>query len=90
MNGLSDLVPVPLAAPETAHLRAARLRVMLGFALLALIVLFFAPLRALAGSAALAALVACASFVLIQGWQWLRAKNAADDAWLMREKNDAA
>lgn len=90
MSGFRDLILAPLAAPETPHLRAARMRVMLGFALLALIVLFFAPLRAAAGSAALAALVACATFVLIQAWQWLRAKNAADDAWLMREHGDAA
>jgi len=90
MSRIRDLVPAPLAAPETPHLRAARIRVMLGFALLALVVLFFAPICEAAGSAAPAALVACATFVLIQGWQWVRAKNAADDAWLMREQNDAA
>ena len=90
MSKLRDLVPAPMAAPETPHLRAARMLVMLGFALLALVALFFAPLRAAANSAALAALVACATFVLIQGWQWLRAKNAADDAWLMQEHDDAA
>lgn len=84
-----DLVPAPLAAPETPELRAARFRVILGLSVFAFIVLCFAPLRTLAGAAALPSLVASATFVLIQSWQWLRAKNAADDAWLMREHSDA-
>jgi hypothetical protein len=29
------------------------------------------------------------TFALVQGVLWVRAKNAADDAWLMRERDDA-
>lgn len=89
MTSWRDLVPAPLAAPESKALKAARLRTIVGLFLLAALVLFFAPFRALAGSVALALLAGLTTFTLVQGWLWLRAKRSADDAWLMRETGDA-
>lgn len=89
MTSWRDLVPAPLAAPESKALKAARLRTIVGLFLLAELVLFFAPFRAVAGSLALALLAGLATFTLVQGWWWVRAKRSADDAWLMREMGDA-
>lgn len=69
-------------------LRAARVRVMTACATLAVMVFFFAGLRTLAGPVALPALAALATFIAVEGWVWLTAKRAADDAWLMRGKED--
>lgn len=90
MSGWRDLIPAPLAAPETQDRRAARFRVIAGCAVLALLILFFGPLRALVGSLALALVVAVATYVALQGWFWVQEKNAADDAWLFRDSDDAA
>ena len=84
MSDWRDMIPAPLAAPETAERRAARLRVIAGF------VVFAASLRALIGSLALPLLVATATFVAVQGWLWVQEKTAADDAWLFRDSDDAA
>ena len=73
MNSWRNLVPAPLAAPETRALKAARLRTMTGLFLVAALVVSFGALRALSGIFALA----------------LFAGAAADDAWLMRERDDA-
>ena len=89
MSSWRDLIPVPLAAPETAPLRSARFRVIGGCAVVAVIVLFFGPLHDLLGRLALALLGAAAAFAGVQGWLWVTAKNAADDAWLFRERDDA-
>ena len=62
MSDWRDMIPAPLAAPETAERRAARLRVIAGFVVFAVMVLFFASLRALIGSLALPLLVATATF----------------------------
>lgn len=90
MSRLRDLVPAPLAAPETPDLRAARMRTIIGLCCLAGVVLFFSELRAAVGPITLASLTAVTTFVAVQGWQWISAKNAADDAWLMRGDNDAS
>jgi hypothetical protein len=90
MSRWRDLVPAPLAAPETPDLRAARIRTIIGLCCLAAIMLFFGELRAAGGPIALASLAAAATFVAVQGWQWISAKNAADNAWLMRGDNDAS
>ena len=90
MSGWRDLVPAPLAAPEARERRAARYRVIAGCAVLAIMILFFGPLRALVGSRALALFVAVGTYVGIQGWLWVQEKNAADDAWLFRDSDDVA
>ena len=41
------------------------------------------------GGFALALFAGATTFALVQGVLWVRAKNAADDAWLMRERDDA-
>ena len=80
---LKDLVPVPLAAPETPALRRARIRVIVAAELLAAACVFFAPLRELTGRFAAPAVLALVIFLLVQVPLWLRAKNRADDAFLM-------
>ncbi len=90
MSWLSDMMPVPLAAPETAGLRRARYLTMVSCVLVATFVLFFEPLHAALGSFALPVLVAAATYSIVQSWLWIEAKNAADDAWLYRESDDVA
>ena len=89
MNSWRNLVPAPLAAPETRALKAARLRTMTGLFLVAALVVSFGALRALTGIFALALFAGTTTFALVQGVLWVRAKNAADDAWLRRERDDA-
>lgn len=88
MTGWRDLLPVPLAAPETPMLRGARVRVIMGCAVLSATVLFFGELRTLSRPLAFPWLGATVTFVIVQGWLWLKAKNAADDAWLMQGRED--
>jgi len=90
MSWLRDIMPVPLAAPETARLRRARYFTMGSCVLVATFVLFFEPLHAALGSFALSVLVAAVTYSIVQSWLWIKAKNAADDAWLYRESDDAA
>lgn len=79
-------LPVPLAAPESVRLAAARRRVIGALLLLALTCLGAGELRAI--SPLLPAVVALALlvFLAIQIPLWLRAKLRADHAWLMRER----
>lgn len=81
---LRDLVPVPLAAPETRALRRARIRVIAAAVLLAAACLFFAPFRDLSGRFAAPAVLALVLFLLVQVPLWLWVKNRADDVFLMR------
>lgn len=90
MNWLRAIMPVPLAAPETAGLRRARYLTTGSCVLVAAIVLFFKPLHAALGAFALPMLVAVATHSILQSWVWIKAKNAADDAWLYRESDDVA
>lgn len=90
MSWLSDMMPVPLAAPETAGLRRARYLTMGSCVLVTTFVLFFELLHAALGSFALPVLVAAATYSIVQGWFWIKTKNAADDVWLYRESDDVA
>lgn len=90
MSSWRDLIPVPLAAPETSELRSARMRVIGSCVVVAMALLFFGQLRQLLGTAALPILVAAFTFTIVQGWAWAKLKNAADDAWLFRETDDVA
>ena len=90
MTSWRDMTPVPLAAPQTRELRAARFRVIGACFVVAGALLFFGQLRQLSESAALPILAAAFTFIADQGWAWARLKNAADDAWLFRETDDAA
>lgn len=79
---LAKHMPAPMAAPETAELRTARIRLIAALVALGAFTLFW---NAIAGRFALSLVVGLAVFILVQGIFWLRAKNAADDAYLMRE-----
>ena len=45
MSSWRDLIPVPLAAPETSELRSARVRVIASCVVVAMALLFFGQLR---------------------------------------------
>lgn len=90
MTSWRDLLPAPLAAPETPELRRARYRSLAGCVLAAVMFWFFGAMRDALGVAALALVVAVTTYACIQLLLWVRAKNAADDAWLFRERDDAA
>jgi uncharacterized membrane protein YgaE (UPF0421/DUF939 family) len=81
---LRDLLPVPLAAPETKALRRARLRIAAVAIAAGLATLFFAELRGVVGRLALPLLVGLYAFLAVQVPVWLKVKNAADDAFLMK------
>ena len=86
VDKLKDLAPVPLAAPESRQLVAARKRVIWAGGALAVLVGFFPILHALAGVYAVAAVVAAGVFAAIQVPIWARAKNVADDEYLFRDR----
>lgn len=90
MSKWQNLIPAPLAAPETREMKAARIRVLLGCVATAALIFFFAELRSACGFLALPMLASASVFTAVQGVFWLRTKNAADDAWLFRESDDAA
>lgn len=78
-------LPVPLAAPESAELAAARRRVIAALLLLALTCVGAEALSALSPVIAPFLVVALLTFLAIQTPLWLRAKARADNEWLMRE-----
>ena len=86
MARFDDLIPAPLAAPETKSLRRARYGVVVGCAFLSASLLFFGWLRELLGLGALAVFVGSFVFVVLQAWVWLSAKNKADGAFLFRSR----
>lgn len=77
-------LPVPLAAPESAELAAARRRVIAALLLLALTCAAAKALSALSPAIAPFLFIALLTFLAIQTPLWLRAKARADHAWLMR------
>jgi len=88
---LAGQMPSPMAAPETPRLRRWRKRFIRLLVLLALLT-WFAPafgLIAPVGTALAWLGLACAA--LIQGAVWVRAKTAADAAWLaeLRQRSEA-
>lgn len=90
MTSWRDLIPAPLAAPETRVLRAARFRVIASCVLVAAFLLFFGPLREALGRATLPLFVSAFTFAVAQSLIWVKIKNKADDAWLFRASDDAA
>jgi hypothetical protein len=80
---VKELAPVPLAAPETPALRQARIRIIVVLALVALGCAFFAELRSLTGRFALPVMGGLIVFLAVQVPIWVRAKNRADDDFLM-------
>lgn len=80
---IKEFAPVPLAAPETKDLRGARFRVVAASVLFAAVCLFFGPFREIAGRFALPTASALLAFLAVQVPLWVRAKNRADDHFLM-------
>jgi hypothetical protein len=78
-------MPAPMAAPETAELRTARIRLIVALVVLGAMTLFW---TAIAGRVALGVFAGLAVFIVVQGIFWLRAKNTADDDYLMSQMTD--
>jgi len=81
-------LPAPLAAPETARLRRLRLTLVGLLTLLAVLTALLDPLIAIARLAAALLWLGLAFSSAIVGLIWLRAKLRADDAWIMRERDE--
>lgn len=86
IDWLRSRIPVPMAAPETAGLRAARRRLIAVAVLLAALTLFWSTVAHVLGGGAFALFLALVVFIAVQGAFWLSAKNAADDAYLLSEE----
>lgn len=90
---LKDLVPVPLAAPETVELARARKTCLALFGVLAVLAAFFGPAHDFAGIYAVALFVAVVACLAVRVTMYLQLKSRADDAWLdhltSREGGDA-
>jgi hypothetical protein len=82
---LDKHMPAPMAAPETAELRTARVRLIVALVLLAAMTLFW---TVIAGRVALGVFVGLAVFIAVQGIYWMRAKNTADDDYLVSRMTD--
>ena len=85
---LSDAMPAPLAAPETPRLRRLRLSLLALLAWIGVMTFLFPELHSLAPMAVVLIWQASALAALGTGIIWVRDKNRADDAWLMRERED--
>ncbi|RKF17708.1 hypothetical protein D6851_15730 [Altericroceibacterium spongiae] len=88
IDRLKEWLPAPMAARESNVLKAARYRVILSLAVIALLVLFWGPVTALVGRVALYVLIGLVVFCAAQVPIWLALKRAADDAWLYRDQSD--
>jgi len=86
---LSDRAPVPMAAPETAALMRARLRILCALSVVGLICFAWGYFPKVILPEVLAAIVGLAVFLALQVPVWAIAKSRADDAWLFRDRDDA-
>ena len=91
--GWRDLLPVPLAAPESPALARARKICLVLLGVLALLGGFFGPIHAVAGIYAVALFAALVAYLAVRVTIYLQLKSRADDAWLdhltSREDGDA-
>ncbi|MEO0031281.1 MAG: hypothetical protein RIS94_1039 [Pseudomonadota bacterium] len=79
---LAGLMPAPLAAPESAHLRCQRRAVLVALLILAGVTLFWQGLAIALGILATALLIGLLVFLGVLAPLWLYAKWCADEAWL--------
>lgn len=86
---VADWMPYPMAAPETPSLRRSRMMIMAALYALAAICLVWGWLGGVGGMVFVAIIVGLLVFLAIQVPMWMIAKSRADDAWLMRGKDDA-
>lgn len=85
---LRDMIPVPLAAPETQAMKAARLSLLAALGILAVIGAWWGALHALLGIGAVALFAGTSVYLAVRGPIYLAAKTAADNAWLFSPKDD--
>lgn len=78
-----DMIPAPMAAPETQCLRTARLQIIAALALLAVVVAAWGPITSAIGVYALAIIGGLMTFLVVQIPLWIAAKNIADNHHLM-------
>lgn len=82
---LVERMPVPMAAPETPHLRSLRMALVLQLMLLALLTAAWEPIASTSlGRIAPFAWLVLALNALIVGTRWLVVKIRADNAWAVR------
>jgi len=82
-------LPAPMAAPETPRLRRLRLTLVVQLALLAVLTAAWEPI--VWAGARLAAAILWLGLALacgVVGVVWLTAKIRADEAWLVREREE--
>jgi uncharacterized BrkB/YihY/UPF0761 family membrane protein len=82
-----NAIPAPLAAPETPRLRRLRLYLLTLLAWIGLITFLFPSLHRIAPMTTVLVWQASALAALAIGVIWVRDKNRADDAWLMRDED---
>lgn len=85
---LRNMAPVPMAAPETRALRDARMLILACLTLLMAMVGAWRVLHAAFGIVAVGAVVGVLSTLLVQVPIYVAVKRSADDAWLLRDRDD--
>lgn len=82
-------LPAPLAAPETPRLRRLRLTLVVQLALLAVLTAAWEPIVWVGARLAATILwLGLALACVVVGVVWLTAKIRADEAWLVREREE--
>lgn len=82
IDWFKNLLPVPMAAPESMQLRKARRRIIFALGFVACIVWAWKPLHAAIGFPIVAVLVGVLGMLAVQVPIWLMVKAQTDDAWL--------
>lgn len=82
---LKNMIPAPIAAPESEELKAARYLIILALSALAIILTFWSTINAAIGHYAVAIVIGLAVYLLIKTPIWVMAKNKADNDHLMRD-----
>ncbi|WP_292931892.1 hypothetical protein [Novosphingobium sp. PASSN1] len=84
-SALVERLPVPMAAPETPHLRSLRMVLVVELMLLGLLTAAWEPIASTSlGRIAPFAWLVLALNALIVGTRWLVVKIRADNAWAVR------
>lgn len=84
-QSVKNMIPSPIAAPESDELKAARYHIILALSALAIILTFWSKINATIGHYAVAMVIGLAVYLLIKIPFWVMAKNKADNAYLMRD-----
>lgn len=82
------IMPVPLAAPESGALRRMRLSILMTLVLLGAICLFWQDVISVCGIFAAALVAGLFAYLAVIVPVWLTVKKRADDAWLLRDRDN--